>query len=235
MDRNSLTADQSKLSSENQVSRSEDFLRTEYELLNQWAVHGEDVAHRIFNFYITLLTAVLGGVLVASQALSPNTQSVLIIVAGACGFLLSMGVGFYDGLVSQYIRNVYYHSGMQLIRTHFRRYQEIASSLQEPPFILTGEAARFPGKFVAHRLMRVTFGFPGGNQLTLIGGINSLLVAVIVLCLVWGIAGIGFRLVETILAAILCACTSLVLHSMLSNLMVKRNMAQMQSDRVLGP
>lgn len=208
------------------AASAEDFLKTEYELLNEWAVHAEDVAHRIFNFYITLLTAVLGGVLVLVQVLSLNAQASLIIVAGACGFLILFGVGFFDALVSQYIQNAHYHAGMRAIRAHFRRYDIVASSLLEVPFV-------FPEKreSISQRLIFTRFGFPGGNQLSMIQGINSLMLAVLIWSLAWGIGGVGFRPLGTALASVVGVSISIVTHGTLASLMIRRNIARIGSGQ----
>lgn len=224
MDENSIPASLSESSDASATSSAEEFLKTEYELLNAWAVHGEDVAHRIFNFYITVLTAVLGGLLVLIQVFSPDAQVSLIIVAGACGFLLLIGVVFFDALISQYVRNAYYHIGMQAIRAHFRRYQTVASSLLQDPSFLPEEE----GEPASQYLVSVKFGFPGGNQLSLIEGLNSLMMAVLIWSLLWGIGGVGFHPFGTGLASVVSALISLIAHKMLANLTIKQNVAQMK-------
>jgi len=213
----------SEASSEDSPSTGEDFLKTEYSLLNEWAIHGEDVAHRIFNFYITLLTAVLGALLVAVQLLSSSAQTSLLIIGGACGFLLLLGVTFYDALVSQYIHNAYYHAGMLSIRAYFRRYQEPTASLLELPSVLSRVGVK-GNSSLTQQLTVVTIGFPTGNPLSLIAGINGLLVGALIWCLIWGFGGIGFRPFATVVASAICTLISYAVHTRLANAMIKRNL-----------
>lgn len=213
----------SKTSGEDSRSAGEDFLKAEYALLNEWAIHGEDVAHRIFNFYLTLLTAVLGALLVAVQLLSSNAQTSLLLIGGASGFLLLLGVIFYDALVSQYIHNAYYHTGMRSIRAYFRRYRESATSLLELPSFLSTAGSRGDGS-LAQRLTIVTIGLPAGNQLSLIAGINGLLVGALVWCFIWGLGGIGYRPLPTLAASAACTLISVFVHARLADAMIKRNL-----------
>ena len=224
MDRESSLSNAGQSLDADPTSPAEEFLKLEYELLNQWAVHGENVTHRIFNFYITVLTAILGGLLVTVQALSLSIHALLLIVAGASGFLLLIGIVFFDALVSQHIRNVYYYVAMQSIRAYFQHYQKVSANLLELQIL------SFDKESVASRLVAFRFGFPGGNQLTLIGAMNSLMVAVVICSLLWGIAGVGFRLAATLLASIACALIALAAHRMLADLMIGRNMARITSD-----
>lgn len=206
------------------TSAAEEFLRTEYELLNQWAVHGENITHQIFNFYITILAAVLGGLVVLIQVVFASVEKSLLIAAGVCGFLVVIGVIFFDALVSQYIRNMRYYFEMEAIRAYFRKYHEVSSSLLRPPTRVEDE------KSFSRRLTMVKFGFPGGNQLTLIEITNSVLVGIVVCSLIWGLAGLGFRFAATIFASVSCWFITEVAHRLLTDLMIKKNRAEMLSS-----
>lgn len=224
MDETASASGQAKSAGGDSLSLAEEFLKVEYELLTERAVHGEDVAHRISSFYISLLTAILGGILILIQAFSLSTRVSLISIAGACAFLLLIGVLYYDALVSQYIRNAYHHLGIQAIRAHFRRYETVALTLLDGPSLLpeTRES-------LFRRLTTARFGFPGGNQLTMIQVTNSLKVAALICCLVWSIAGSGFRPVATLLASAVGALTSLAAHRVLADWMIRRNLEQIES------
>lgn len=219
-----------KSNDERTVSSAEEFLTTEYELLNQRIIHGEDVSHRIFNFYVSLLTAVLGGLVVGAQTFSNNIPGVLIVVSGASGFLILLGIVFFDGLITQYIRNAYCQLGIQSIRIHFRRYSEVSSSLLEPLRLFPEESDTQGKRSLADRMMVVGLGSTISTQLTLIETINSLLIVASVCCLVWGIGGIGFRILDTVFAAIICGCVSLVAHVTLAKWRINHNIAPLQSE-----
>ncbi len=80
---------------------SKEILRLEYEQLNQWARHGEEAAHRIFNFYVTLLTATFGGFILIAQLINGSLQIVLLIGSAVCGLLVIIGITFLDALIGQ--------------------------------------------------------------------------------------------------------------------------------------
>ena len=125
----------SKLSRKSLPGANDDkeILRLEYEQLNQWARHGEEAAHRIFNFYVSLLTAMLGGFILITQIVAGSLQTMLLIGSAVCGLLVVIGVTFLDALMSQYSRNILYRIGIEKIRAYFRRVSGIAVVLSRLP------------------------------------------------------------------------------------------------------
>jgi hypothetical protein len=210
-------------------SAGEDFLKAEYSLLNGWAIHGEDVVHRLFNFYITLVTSVLGALFVAMQFISADAQLSLLFVSGACGFLLALGVVFFDALVSQYIQNGYYQMGMKRIRDYFRFHHKAVSWILELPSLKfkTGKTGL---RTMDHHYSSVTIGFPAGNQLALIAGINGILIGAVIWSLVWGIAGVGYRPIGTILASFASGYFTILIHNKMADIMIDRNLARMSPN-----
>lgn len=207
-----------------ELSGGEDFLKTEYEVLSGWATHEEDVAHRIFNFYVSVLTATLGGLFILLQLLTSSSQTALLIVAGACALLFLIGVVFYDSLIAVNVRSAYYRVSMRVIQNHFRRYDAVRKSLVQFPIAFSeydGKTNRSIGK----QLTLVNFSFPGGNQQPLIAGINSLLLGALIPCLIWGIVGVGFQFLGVLAASVVTVAVSLAAHSILTQAMVQRNMA----------
>jgi hypothetical protein len=202
------------------TTEPEEVLQLEYEQLNQWARHGEEAAHRIFNFYVSLLTAVLGAFLLITQLLSGSLQTVLLVGSAVCGLLVIVGVTFLDALVCQYIRNVHYRIGIEKLRASFRRNPEIADVLSELSMVtLEADAetvyhALFPRRKrsravrsqrtsqltqTAKRL--VTLPFPVSTQQIFLSMITSLLLGALVWSLIWGLAGIGKWPGEMLLAS----------------------------------
>jgi hypothetical protein len=207
-------------------ARPDEFLKLEYEQLNEWARHGEEAAHRIFNFYVSLLTAVLGSFLVIAQVLNTSLQAVFLIGSGVCLLLVVIGVTFLDALVCQYIRNAHYRIGIELIRTHFRRDPEIAGSLTRPSRLtLEADAERasqfFDMKLESVRSKRIRrlgqwmlrpfrLLSPVSTQQIFISMMTSLLLGALVWSLVWGIAGIGTRPGGILLASAVVIVSSFI-------------------------
>jgi len=67
----------------------------------------KEAAHRIFNFYVSLLTAMLGGFILITQIVAGSLQTMLLIGSAVCGLLVVIGVTFLDALMSQYSRNIH--------------------------------------------------------------------------------------------------------------------------------
>jgi hypothetical protein len=104
-------------------------------------MHGEEATHRNFNFDVTLLTAVLGGLIIVIELVSSTLRSSLFIVAGAFTLLIIVGVVFFDALVTQYVRNAYYHIGILSIQAYYLSYPNVAPTLrQHPPFYIEADA-----------------------------------------------------------------------------------------------
>ena len=210
-------------------------LQFEYEQLNQWARHGEEAAHRIFNFYVSLLTAVLGGFLLITQLFSGSLQTVLLIGSAVCGLLVIVGVTFLDALVCQYIRNVHYRIGIEKLRAHFRRDPEIAGVLSKLPMVtLEADAEtvyytlferRLPAvrskraiwlAQTARRLLRLPF--PVSTQQIFLSMVTSLLLGALAWSLVWGLTGIGKWPGKMLLASSIIVVLSFVVQNVVARI-----------------
>jgi hypothetical protein len=209
------------------LSGAEEFLKFEYGLLNEWSIHSEDVAHRIFNFYISILTATLGGLFLLIQLIATEQRTALLVIAGASGLLFMFGVVFYDSLVTVNIRSAYYRASMVTIQNHFYNYPSVRQALIQFP---TAYTRYEPDNLtsIGKQLTLIDFSFPGGNQQPLMAGINSLLLGVLIWALAWGIGGIGYRFARVLLFSVSSAILGIFVHSLLSKAMVNRNMEALQ-------
>jgi hypothetical protein len=194
----------SSASSKPEALDSKEILRLEYEQLNQWARHGEEAAHRIFNFYVSLLTAVLGGFILITQVVTGSLQTLFLIGSAFCGLLVIIGVTFLDALMSQYSRNIHYRIGIEKIRTYFRQDPRVAAVLSKLP-IATLESdsetlfyTLVEGKMSITQLKRrpwlirlSVFLFPVSTQQIFLSMVTSLLVGALIWLLVWGLTGVS--------------------------------------------
>ena len=110
-------------SPESEILNSRKFLESDYSVANQWAMHGENLSHRIFSFYVTLVTATLGSAIAISQGLSESMKSSFLIIGTACVLLILIGPVFYEALVRDHIRNVGYRNRMSEIRYKLMAYR----------------------------------------------------------------------------------------------------------------
>jgi len=209
---------------------SKEILRLEYEQLNQWARHGEESAHRIFNFYVTLLTATFGGFILITQLINGSLQIMFLMGSAVCGLLVIIGVTFLDALIGQYSRNIHYRTGIETIRNYFRQDPKVAGIVSKPQIatletdsetlfytlmkdrLYTTQIRKRP------RIIRFfTLLFPVSSQLIFLSMVTSLLVGTLVWLLVWGLAGVGIGLDKMLLTSTLV----LALSFLTQNIMVR--------------
>jgi hypothetical protein len=208
----------------------EEILSLEYEQLNEWARHGEEAAHRIFNFYVTLLTATLGGFILITQLLNESGQTILLIGSAVCGLLVVIGVTFLDALIGQYSRNIHYRIGIQRIRNYFLQDPAMVVILSKLPIatletdsetvFYTLMEGRLPINQVKRtpKLLRLlVLLFPVSSQLIFLSMVTSLLVGALVWLLVWGLTGTAVELRQMVLASALV----LLLSFLTQNIMVR--------------
>lgn len=191
-----------------------EFLQTEYTAANQWAMHGEDLSHRIFSFYVTLVTATLGGALAIGQGLSGTFQSSMLVLGAAYIILLFAGPVFYEALVRDHIRNVGYRDRMVSIRTLLGYDPETQG--QSP------EAGNHPPSAGTTTELLDPY-HPSAIQHTLVGLINSFLVGVSIPSVLWGLAGSGFKLTASLLAGVCAVIVSFLLHKAVARIIVRRH------------
>jgi len=167
-----------------EISASE-FVIKEYDTLNQWAMHGDNAINQIFNFYLTLLTATVGGTILILDTVAGGLVFSLIIVLGIASLVLALGAVFLASLILQTMRNSYYNYGMLSILAGYLRSSQVARVVRErPPFAINDiqalGAQQDPRAWNNVLLLLA----PVGIQQIFIALINSLLVVVIIICLV---------------------------------------------------
>ncbi len=193
---------------------SREFLEAEYSVANQWAMHAENLSHRIFSFYVTLVTATLGGALAIGQGLSQTFQSSLLIIGAGCFILMLAGPVFYEALVLDYMRNVAYRRRMDRIRQDLVL-NYLSGQPQTPPGSLSDSIARTAPRPDPYH--------PSAIQHTLVGLINSILVALAIPSILWGVAGPGYRLLPTLIMSVLMLFLTFVLHRVARHILVRRH------------
>jgi len=190
-----------------------EFLLSEYSVANEWAMHGEDLSHRIFSFYVTLVTATLGGALAIGQGLSGTIQSALLVFGSACLILLFAGPVFFEALVRDHIRNIEYRYKMQQI--HIKLLGLPNENVTKP------KDAEEKAHLSIHNELLDPY-HPSAIQHTLVSLINSLLVGASIPTLLWGIAGPGFRLHGSLFAGVIALALSFVLHRLVGRIIIRK-------------
>ena len=189
-----------------------DFIRSDYAVANEWAMHGENLSLRIFSFYVTLVTATLGGALAIGQGLSSNFQSSFLILGAACVILLFAGPVFYEALVRDHIRNVGYRDRMINLRNLLMN-ASITKEISE--YFESNSSTKDK-----HTQLLDPY-HPSAIQHTLVGLINSFLVGISIPTLLWGIAGPGYKLIASLLAGFGAMAFAFLLHRVAARVIIR--------------
>lgn len=187
-------------------------LADEYQVANQWVMHAENLSHRIFSFYITLVTATIGGALAIGQIVAGSPETALLILGLACIILLLAGPVFYEALVRDHIRTVQYQERMNIVRQILLPADLL---IAETP----GVSASPQGSSSLHDPYQ-----PSSTQYTLVGLIDSILVALAIPCILWALAGPGFRIWGVLIFSTVAFAVSFVAHRVAARAITKIHM-----------
>ena len=110
---------------------------------------------------------------------------------------------FYEGLVRDHVRNVAYRSRMERIRNALLK---DAQGGQLLAMLSHGSGPHTTGNLLTDPYQ------PSAIQYTMVGLINSILVALAVPSILWGIAGPGYRILPTLTASVMTLFVSFALH-----------------------
>jgi hypothetical protein len=180
---------------------AEEFLKSEYEILNQWAMHGQNTINQLFNFYVSLLTASLGALVVIIQIAEAGLSTVMILAACVAFLLVIVGVVFLDALITQYSRNASYHAGIISIQIFYKQDPELGKTLQEHPSVSIEADAEAPNSLIARYFPFLKYLLPVGIQQIFISLVNSLLISAMIVCIVFAVKGIAEDFLRTIVGA----------------------------------
>lgn len=166
-----------------EISASE-FVIKEYDTLNLWAMHGDNAINQIFNFYLTLLTAAVGGTILILDTVAGGLVFSLIIVFGIASLVLAIGAVFLASLILQTMRNSYYQYGMLSIQAGYLHSPQVAGVIRERPPFAINDIQTLSAQKESRAWNNLLLLAPVGIQQIFIALVNSLLVVVIIVCLV---------------------------------------------------
>jgi len=95
-----------------------DFLKTEYDALVNLYTHTENMLSSTFNFYLTLLTASAGAIIVVLQVIGPYTATTLSTLGLLLSFAVLLGIITQDSIVNKNIDLAHYALSINLLKAH---------------------------------------------------------------------------------------------------------------------
>jgi hypothetical protein len=103
-----------------------DFLNTEYSSLVNLYTHTEDSISNVFNFYLTLLSAIIGLVVVLIQLNNTNITSALPSISVLLAFTSLIGIIMQDAIVNKNVEISRYVLALNLLKKHLLKSSEEA-------------------------------------------------------------------------------------------------------------
>jgi hypothetical protein len=98
-----------------------EFLKSEYDVLLELYTHTEDTLYSVFNFYLTLLSAIIGAIVVLFQLDIARTLSIFPTLAILLGFVVLLGIITQDAVVNKNADIAHYTYAMNALKTYLLR------------------------------------------------------------------------------------------------------------------
>lgn len=155
-------------------------LKTEYAALLDLYIHTENAINGIFNFYLTLLSAVTGAIIVLFQVNSGNLLLSYPSIAGLLVFAVLIGIITQDSIVSRNIDLSNFTLGLNLLKYRLFRNRE-----SEKPYIFYidnffAEVSPIPPRntnFIEKIHKKLWWIYPLGTHQLFIGIVNGFALA----------------------------------------------------------
>jgi hypothetical protein len=168
---------------------SHDFLLAEYDTLIELYTHTEDALSATFNFYLTLLSAVVGAILILPQlpamggTITFSTSGLLLIFAALLGIITQ------DGIINKSVDLAHYGLSINLLKTYLlSNTPEVKSYVFYLRDIHTQiNPLETPSNIVDRLHKRLWWMIPLGTHQLFVGVINSLALTALAIIVVPGI------------------------------------------------
>jgi hypothetical protein len=200
--------------------RTMDILIKEYDALRDLYLHAESSAQNIFNFYLTLITTVGGGIVLLTQINTYNQaetiQRLELMTSSLLLFAAIIGSVYLSSLTGRYAHMSRYAHGIDAVRRY------LIQSLKKPlPAIYEDFLALKPG---ATKSVEALFSWiaPTGTYQLFVAAVNSLSlgVAVWLFLTAFGIARQEF--VKSILTCMIVVGLSFLVYNAYSQIVMKK-------------
>lgn len=104
-----------------------DFLLKEYDILKDFYTQSESAVQSLFNFYLTILSAIIGAVILVLQN---NTYANITIVIGLLIFSIIIGIFYQSGIVDKHADQMRYAKAINEVRIYLvNHFPETMTSL----------------------------------------------------------------------------------------------------------
>lgn len=209
-------------------SQSLDILLKEYDALRELYSQAESSVQNIFNFYLTLVSAVGGAVIVIWQVARPDPDSVRtaqLITAGLLLFVAIVGSVYLSAITGRYAHMDRYARGIDQLRRFLLRHAGDSLPAAYQAFMARPQPARRSG--AAHAVGILMWFTPTGTYQLFVGAVNSLGLAAAVWLFLSAAAITLQAPARSILTCVVIALVSYVLYNIYSRYVKNRLVARL--------
>jgi hypothetical protein len=123
------------------IEKTINFLFVEYGVLKDMYSESESAIQSLFNFYMTVLSAIIGAVILVFQVSKPLSLA-FGVIGGLLIFAIIIGIFYQWGIVDKYAELIHYARSINEIKINIVKYlPEAASSLYEIPVLTSSPTA----------------------------------------------------------------------------------------------
>ncbi len=204
-----------------------DVIKTEYAQLHDLYIHTETMIFGVFNFYLTLLSAIVGAIVVLVQTNNANLTNALPSICGLLALSVLIGVIMQDSIVGKNIDLSIYMLAINRLKSRlFRQWPEELSNI----YFLNVWANALPNSpnrskridSVAALNRRFRWFLPLGTHQLFIAVMDSLALAALVIIAVQLLLGASASIPSLAIAGIIVVLVSFEIHVIYAQLKYQR-------------
>jgi hypothetical protein len=207
-----------------------DFLMTEYSALIELYTHTENALSSTFNFYLTLLSAAVGAILVLAQLPGAGGGKTFSVSGLLLGFAVLLGIITQDGIVNKNVDLAHYALSINLLKAH------LLSKAPEPKsyvFYLRNIHAQvkpfeIPLNIVDRLHKRLWWIIPLGTHQLFVNVINSLALTALAVIIVPGMLSLSVPLWRKILSGSIGFYVCFVAHCIYAQAKFRRGFKKLK-------
>jgi hypothetical protein len=207
-----------------------DFLITEYGSLIDLYTHTEDALSSTFNFYLTLLSAVVGAILVLAQLPGAGGGRNFSTSGLLLGFAVLLGIITQDGIVNKSVDLAHYALSINLLKAHLL---STSPQVKAHVFYIHNIYAQVspvevPTGLVDHVHKRLWWMIPLGTYQLFVNVINSIALAALAVLVVPGILSLTPPLWRVLVGGAITVYVSFVIQCLYAQIKFRRGFRKSQ-------
>lgn len=205
------------------TKQSFEFLLQEYIVLKDLYSQSELAAQGLFNFYLTIISAIIGAIILVLQT---GTTSTVGIIAGLLIFSIIIGIFYQAGIINRYADQTRYAKAIRELRVYLVNHlPDTVAPLYVVPFrVKTTHAV--PQSAIEIWEEKMWWLFPVGTHQLFIAFINSVCLSALLWLLPSIAQAISPSLLEISIASFLAFWCSIIAHDSYAKIKLRQEVAK---------